>query len=289
MIKQKLKPFTPKIVRKIYRGATNYFKRLWRWLVILKQIRGVTFLDQMKLVFSALLSPITSLKSLLKWQNPVLLFDTGVYVKGNGTFNVRKYTDDLWHILPNREANVYKCIKERLTIGSVFVDAGANIGVYSILASSIVGDEGKVISIEMIPLTIKRLKKHIMMNNQQNINIIEQALSDTKDETIVANVPNNKYGMASIEIIHNGIETESVKVMTTTLSHVLANVDKVDLMKMDIEGAELKALQGGEDVLDKVENIIFETHTQLAEISSFLTLHGFKLMKLSGRDVLAYK
>jgi FkbM family methyltransferase len=289
MFKKIIKPYIPLLFRKIYRAIMNYLKRIGRWFIILVQMRGIGFNDQLKLIVSALLSPITSLKSLLKWQNPVLLFDASVKVFGNGKFNVRAYTDDIWHVLPWRESEITKVIKHTLKEGSIFVDAGANIGVYTILASSLVGKDGHVCSVEMIPMTAKRLKKHTEINFCQNVHIIEKALSDNRGDTVRAYIPNNRFGMASIEVQHDDKNTILVEVQTDTLDNVLKNYKQIDLMKMDLEGAELKALQGAGDVMAKTKNIIFETHTQMTEIVELLEKNGFKIQTLSGRDMLATK
>lgn len=289
MLKQIIKPYVPVLIRKIYRGIMNYFKRMGRWLIILFQMRGVTFIDQLKLLLSALISPITSLKTLLKWQNPVLLFDTNVKVYGNGYFVVRAFTDDIWHVLPWRESRIFDYIKQNLNEGNVFVDAGANIGVYSILASSLVGRNGQVVSIEMIPETANRLKKHSKNNNCKNIKMIESALSNIAGEIVRAYIPQNKFGMASIEVKHEDKDLMLVEVQTETLNNILSEYNSIDLMKMDLEGAEFKALQGASEVLSGIKCIIFESHTQSSEIVVLLEKNGFSIRKLSGRDMLAVK
>ena len=289
MFKQKIKPYIPLFIRQIYRAIMNYFKRIGRWLIILVQMRGNTVADEFKLIVSALFSPISSLKHLLKWQNPVLLFDASVKVYGNGKFYVRAYTDDIWHVLPWRESEIFNVIKQTLKKGDIFVDAGANIGVYSVLASAMVGKDGKVCSIEMIPNTANRLREHGQINNCQNINIIEKALSDKKDDIVRAYIPKNRFGMASIEVQHDDKDTELIEVKTDTLDDILNRYEKIDLMKMDLEGAELKALYGATDVIAKTKNIIFETHTQMNEIVELLEKMGFKIQALSGRDMLAIK
>jgi FkbM family methyltransferase len=287
MLKQKIKPYIPRFIRQIYRALMNYFKRIGRWLIILVQMRGNSVADEFKLIVSALFSPISSLMHLLKWQNPVLLFDTSVKVFGNGKFNVRAYTDDIWHVLPWRESEITDVTKLVLKKGGVFVDAGANIGVYSILASTLVGKEGKVCSIEMIPNTANRLRGHSQINNCQNISIIEKALSDDKGDIVRAYIPKNRFGMASIEVQHDDKDTELVEVKTDTLDNILTSYERIDLMKMDLEGAELKALHGATDVIAKTKNIIFETHTQMTEIIELLEKQGFIIKTLSGRDMLA--
>jgi FkbM family methyltransferase len=267
----------------------NYFQRIFRWIVILSEIRGVTIVDQLKLIVSAFFSPFSSLKSLLKWQNPVLLFDITVKVFKNGKFCIRAYSDDLWHVLPWSEPNVFKTIQEKLTEESVFIDAGANIGVYTILASKIIGEKGKVIAIEMIPTTATILKNNVDLNKCLNVDIKNKALSNISDQSLIALIPKNKYGMASIRNNYKNHEVEKISVITETLDEILKPYKSIDLMKLDIEGAELIALKGCKNSLKKINAIIFESHTEAENIIHFLENNGFRVSSLSGKDMLALK
>ncbi|MBL4772684.1 MAG: FkbM family methyltransferase [Alcanivoracaceae bacterium] len=289
MLEQKIKPYIPIFLRKVFRIMINYFQRIFRWIIILSEMRGVTIVDQMKLMVSALFSPVSSLKNLLQWQNPVLLFDTSVKVFKNGMFNIRAFSDDLWHVLPWSEPNVFKTIQEKLTNESVFVDAGANIGVYTILASMLIGDKGKVLAIEMIPETATILEKHVNLNKCINVNIKNKALSDIGDQSVIAFVPKNKYGMASIRNNYDHHEVEKVSVKTATLDEILMPYSSIDLLKLDIEGAELMALNGCKASLTKINSIIFESHTEAEDIILFLKSNGFRIDPLSGKDMLAVK
>ena len=288
-LKQRVKPFTPLLLRKVYRAVLSYFQRIFRWVVILTEIRGITIVDQIKLLTSAFLSPITSLKNILQWQNPVLFFNTSLKVFIYVLFNVRAFSDDLWHILPWRESSIFKVIKTKLAKGSIFVDAGANIGAYTVLASSLIGEKGKVIAIEMIPTTSTILKQHIDINQCDNVTIKNVALSSHPNQTVSAFVPNNKYGMASISNSHKTQNIEEIKVKTDTLDNILEPYSHIDLLKLDIEGAELLALFGCIKSIDKIESIIFESHTQSRAITRFLEDRGFNVSSLSSRDMIAEK
>lgn len=114
--------------------------------MILWQVRGATWSDQSDIVKIGTCSPILSIENVLESQNPILLADAQVQVCGVGAFFVRSYSDDLWHVLPWREQAVVKTVKGRLGKGDIFVDAGANIGFYTILASRIMA-----IPVECLP------------------------------------------------------------------------------------------------------------------------------------------
>ena len=290
-LRAKLKRYLPSPLRKVIRMVVTYFQRMGRWAIILMQMRGVNANDQMKLFASALAAPFNSLSDLDSWKDPKLLYDLEVVVFNIGRFKLRKNTDDLWHVLPWREYAIFRELRKRLKPGSTFVDAGANIGIYTILASRLVGVEGVVISVEMIPGTAAILQRHIDLNGCQNVKLVENALSDQAGETVVATIPEGKYGQASIA--HNNLKErvgEKISIQTTTLDVICAPYPVIDLMKMDLEGVEALALSGAINTLPKIRALIFESvHDRSDEASELVKEAGFYLNDLTGKDLLALR
>ena len=275
----------PKLVKRPLGYLWDYQTRILRWHPILRSISGVSSRDQLVLLASAIASPLTSLRRPGQWQDPVLLWDVAVRVAGIGNFLLRHHTDDLWHVVPSRERTVLSTIRGCLKRGDVFVDGGANVGVYTILAGQLVGDEGRVIAVEMMPETARILKTHISINYLGNVTIVERALSDTAGKEVIACLPTGQYGQASIAsgIIEGDAE---VRVVTTTLSDVLADIEHVTLMKMDLEGAEELALRGAGDALDRVRAVIFEDWGE-SRLSEIFRNKGFSVERLDGNNCLA--
>lgn len=263
----------------------DYLLRLTRWISIIREMRGVNFRNQFILLASAFASPFTSLYKLQQWQDPLLLRDATVHVRGIGIFVLRRSTDDLWHVLPTRERTVLKEIRKGLKIGDIFVDAGANIGIYTVLAGQLVGAAGRVIAVEMMPDTARILREHISKNHLSNVSVIDQALSNVAGQVVVARVPGGQHGQASIA---NGVAVggTEVQVFTTTLSDILENVERVALMKMDLEGAEQLALEGAGDVLNRVQIVIFEDWGD-ASLSELFLSKGFAVARLDGNNCIA--
>lgn len=282
------KAILPQSLRRVLRGGLHYTQRLARWLIILWQVRGATWSDQWTLLKSALAAPFLSIENVLERQNPILLADAQVQVRGVGAFFVRSYSDDLWHVLPWREQAVVKTVKDRLRKGDVFVDAGANIGFYTILASRIVGDSGRVLAVEMMPDTASILRQHLALNQVSNVTVIEKALSDTAGQTITARVNKGHYGQASIAGVIQG-DVREVSVSTITLSQVLENLTQVSLIKMDLEGAEYMALRGAGDALARVDTICFEQWQADSKVANQLRDAGFIVSAIDGRNQIAVK
>jgi FkbM family methyltransferase len=277
----------PTPVRRLLGYCSDYSLRVLRWLTILREIRGATARDQLRLLASAIASPITSLRKAGQWQDPVLLWDATVRAKGIGRFSLRRHTDDLWHALPGREPTVLHAIQSILKPGDIFVDAGANIGIYTALAGRLVGANGRVIAVEMMPETANILRSHIAMNHLGNATVIEYALADTKGKHVVACVPPGQYGQASIA---SGAVEDRVKVdvETITLDAILADTHEVHLMKMDLEGAEELALSGAKNTLNRLQAVIFEDWGN-ARLSDIFRANGFSVDRLDGNNSLAVR
>ena len=293
-IKDRIKPFLPTPLRVLLRGLLNYLQRIARWPIILWQVRGVRAVDECRLLLSALASPVLSLKELLQWQDPVLLFDTEVRVPGIGLFHLRKKCDDLWHVLPWRERRIVQVLRRLLKPGDVFIDAGANIGVYAVLASGLVGRQGRVLAVEMMPDTAQRLIDSIRLNQLENVQVIERALSQTAGETVTAVVTPGKFGQARIEAKHENRKEERVlHVQTTTLDALSEGHAVVRLIKMDLEGAELSAIHGGANLLSRADAVIYESWNRRRgandPVESELTALGFVVESLDGNNRLAVR
>ena len=293
-IKNSVKPLLPSPLRKALRGLLNYVQRIGRWLIILWQVRGVSVADQFRLVLSALASPLLSLRNLWQWQDPVLLFDTAVRVPTVGFFNIRKQCDDLWHVLPWRERQIVQCLRRLLKPGDTFIDAGANIGVYTVLASKLVGQHGRVLAVEMMPDTAQCLRQTIELNQLSNVELIEYALSQTAGETVSAVVTPGKFGQARISSNvekHKGHRALSVQ--TTTLDALSNGLSSIRLIKMDLEGAELGAIQGGMSMLSRTDAVIYESWGRRRgpndPVEAELTALGFTVERLDGNNRLAIR
>ena len=148
--------------------------------------------------------------------------------------------------------------------GSTFIDGGANIGFFSLIASKIVSPTGSVIAFEPTPITFNYLKKNININKINNIIVSDRGLSST-EELLPFLLRNNNPEANSIiskEDESSQNENQIIKISTTTIDKFCSenNIKKIDLIKLDIEGQELEAIKGAREILSINQNIkiIFE-------------------------------
>ncbi|WP_301928467.1 FkbM family methyltransferase [Ferruginibacter sp.] len=144
-------------------------------------------------------------------------------------------------------------LHQNLKEEETFVDLGANIGTWSLMACQIVGPKGKVIGFEPHPLTYKFYSENIQLNKFEKIaTAYNVALGDTT-------------GMVKFSSIFDDMnkvvtdDSNSISVSQNLLDDFTADLKSIDLMKIDIEGYELMALKGAKETLLKTNKVYFES------------------------------
>lgn len=281
-----LRQALPRPVRRLLRGAVTYPRRLLLWRTILAELRGVTPSDRAVLRRSALASPWTARHDLAGWRDPVLLADAVVEAAGIGRFAVRAGTDELYIVLPARERALIAAMRRLLKPGGIFVDAGANIGAATILGRRLVGPEGSVVAIEMMPGTAARLRGNLARNDFADVTVVEVALASVSGRQVTASIQPGHAGRATLALADTLAAARTVTVATRTLSEIAGALPRIDLLKIDVEGAEIDALTGAEPILDRIAAIAFEELAGQAT-SDWLRARDFVVTPLDGNNRLA--
>ena len=267
----------------------SYYRRMSLWGYIKKHVAGITPSDQRVISKSFKKARIQSLEGLGKWRPPRLIEDATVSVLGLGTFEIRANSDDLWHPLPRANGAIFGAIAENTNAGDVVVDAGANIGVTTVAFANQVGDNGLVVAVEMMPNTAAQLKKNVDLNKLSQVQIIEKALADADGHDVTATVSDNEFGLASI-VSEGKSDTEKheVVVKTITLDTVTQSLDRIAMLKIDLEGAEELALSGAVEMLKRTKLVLFESwEPDGGGAGKLLVECGFTLEQVDGINFLA--
>lgn len=177
----------------------------------------------------------------------------------------------MWNFLSNSrsyEPETSQFVERVLKEGDCFVDIGAHIGYFSLLAAKIVGDHGTVFSFEPEKKNYDQLKQNIAMNGLTNIKTFNIALSsDDKESELFVN-SDNDGGHALWDVSKHPFNKNSrhahVKqaVTVATLDSIIQSesIDRIHLIKIDTEGTEYNILQGSLNTIKrcKVPYIICE-------------------------------
>lgn len=144
-----------------------------------------------------------------------------------------------------------------ITPGSVVFDIGAHVGYYTLLSAVLVGHTGMVFAFEPNPGNLSLLKRHLVINSLTNVKIMDMAVSDRTGSVHFDNSPHSSMGHIS--------PTGTITVRTDSLDNLYAQqkVPAPDVIKIDVEGAELSVLRGGKNLLSTHHPVIFlATHGQ---------------------------
>jgi FkbM family methyltransferase len=155
----------------------------------------------------------------------------------------------------------------------VVLDIGAHIGYYTLIAARIVGDKGKVYAFEPDPKNFKILKRNVEENGYKNIILVNKALSN-KSGRIKLFINKENTGDHRIYDLKN--EREFISIQAITLDDFFKKrAKKVDLIKMDIQGAEVRAFKGG--------NRLIKENMSIKILTEFWP-HGLELSGSSAKE-----
>jgi FkbM family methyltransferase len=147
------------------------------------------------------------------------------------------------------EPAVTEWFQSVLSAGRTFVDIGANIGYYSLLASRLTGTSGRVIAIEAHPRMVELLRRNMVVNGFGGVSI-RHAAAWSEAGTVKFNLrshfaANSSVGALAPDQLHELGDTEQiVEVEAIAVDDLLDSVRTVDFLKVDVEGAEVRAFSG---------------------------------------------
>jgi FkbM family methyltransferase len=166
--------------------------------------------------------------------------------------------------------------------GSIIVDVGAGIGSEILTFSSIAGPEGLVVAIEAQPWTFDFLQRNVEANRLSNVRIHQLAVTDVNG---TVGIESDTVGHLANSIVRSTGRSDTEEVPASRLDDLLGSVPTIDFLKMNIEGAEVDALRGAEQVLSRTRNVYISCHdftgcpTQAtrAQVIELLLRAGFEL------------
>ncbi len=161
-----------------------------------------------------------------------------------------------------------------------FIDVGANIGFYTLLASTIMGNRGKVLAFEPDPRNLASLATNLALNQASNATVLPVAIGDTRRSATLVAAENSigSFLEGQRETIPlpgymHGPRSE-IAVQMVTLSEACSGLlgprRGMRILKMDIEGAEPLAIHGAAQLLEEIDVVIAEMNV------SMLRAHGFQ-------------
>ncbi len=179
-----------------------------------------------------------------------------------------------------------KIMEEKIEMGNIVVDVGANIGLHTLNMARIVGNTGQVFAFEPDPSNFEILKKNVKINNYKNIILEQKAVGDKHGRTTLyqSDHPGKHRIFPQTEQAKSQVQVE-----LTNLDNYFDSdmIDKINFIKIDVEGLEFSVLKGMKNILknSKKIKILFEFMPENTmevgftpiELLNYLTSNDFKL------------
>ena len=164
---------------------------------------------------------------------------------------------EIFYLKPGSyEPQTERFIRQNVKPGMTVLDIGANTGYMTILLADVVGAHGQVHSFEPMPANYELLRKNVDANGLNQVHLHNFALSDRKGEATLHIDPGNDGGNTIGNVVGEGWSGHSViTVATEALDDFLgrAGIDKVDFIKIDVEGAESLVFSGAHKLLSRAD------------------------------------
>lgn len=169
-----------------------------------------------------------------------------------------------------------------------FLDIGANIGVYTLLAASKI-KQGTIHSFEVLPKNFQRLQENVQINDLDCVKLHQVAISNCP-----GNIELNLADGDSMAFIADEASQKTISAQADTIDNLLGNenLENLTLAKIDIEGAEILALQGASELLQRhlpkvwimeINNTISNFKHEKNEVVELLESYGYKLYKYDAK------
>jgi FkbM family methyltransferase len=182
------------------------------------------------------------------------------------------------------EFDMRKKFEELIKEGDIVYDLGAMVGFYTLLAAELVKGDGRVYAFEPSPRNIYYLKKNVEINDYMNVIIMEYAISDR----------NGDISFDESESLSTGHIAKSgnlvVKAASLDSLCFKGKILQPDFIKMDIEGAEYKALIGAKNIIQqKHPKLLVSTHSNElhTQCCDYLRKYSYKIYRINTSDFFA--
>jgi FkbM family methyltransferase len=188
------------------------------------------------------------------------------------------------------EPEISALVRELLSPGDVVLDVGANVGYFTFLASKLVGKTGKVFAFEPDPWSRAVLAGQLRLNAIENVDVLPFGLAEANAEATLYHGRPKNPGETSLRPMPNARAT-AIELRRGDELVPRELWPSVKLVKMDVEGAELRALRGLSGLIEggAAENVLIEVTpgflTEMgdseAQLLDFLHERGYTMRKIT--------
>ncbi|MCB9647849.1 MAG: FkbM family methyltransferase [Deltaproteobacteria bacterium] len=155
-----------------------------------------------------------------------------------------------WHHYFQLPDGVLEALVRACRAGDVVLDIGANVGLYAVRMARAVGESGRVYAFEPNPETFAVLEEHARLNRVPQVRPQALAAGAEASTAVLQGIGSDDVGKCSLRSGEAGIAVASVRVVTVDDFYRDQGLERVDLIKVDVEGFEPEALQGAQRTIE---------------------------------------
>lgn len=191
---------------------------------------------------------------------------------------------DHYSILRNvsLEPEGFAILDEHLKPGQTFVDVGANVGMLSLHAAQRVGPQGLVLAFEPLPAVFHMMSQLFALHKLENTRSFMMAIGEESSYTAFFYSPTQGPFQQQAGLMKNAADLISTRVILNSLDGMLPVEVKPDLIKIDVEGAELGVLKGMKRILEQRPKLFIELHGNFFKDPQELVRPVFQLLEPLG-------
>jgi FkbM family methyltransferase len=212
--------------------------------------------------------------------DPPAVFETGLPQDGRLLLRYREHigTQLLVHGRFEDEEVAFLRGEVRAAGGGTIVDAGAHVGYFTVSLAREAGTSGQVLAVEPLPSNLELLRANVALNKLDNVRIFPLALGD-RESHVQLNVASDP-AFSSLHTPYIRSTARTLRIPMNRLDTLWRECDRpfVIVVKVDVEGAELGVLEGGEDLLESCKPLVMleaNDAAHLDEVTSWLEARGY--------------
>jgi FkbM family methyltransferase len=151
--------------------------------------------------------------------------------------------------------DVCRALDSHIAPGATVIDVGAHVGLHTLRLSRTVGEAGRVIAVEASPANAALLRKHLAWNACKNVTVVDAAVGENAGEIEFSFRPDPTDPGASANSFAHDIGGDKARVKVVTIDQVCRGLAP-NMIKIDIEGAELLAIRGARELLSRSSPVL---------------------------------
>ncbi len=194
------------------------------------------------------------------------------------------------YVFGTTETDVQVALKSLVQPGMIIYDIGANVGFHAVCIARAVGKEGKVFCFEALPDNARKLEHNVALNGFTNIEVIVTALGNSDGEASFWLSEEPTWGKLVSVGTEPGRQSGQVNVKIRRLDGLIEeyNLPPPQLIKIDVEGAEIDVFEGARQTLKRYRPIlVIEAHGTNSAIEKFLIEAGYRVGVIGNHQSVA--